>query len=100
MFAKLDNRLRLLVSQFLLGMMFFYGVEQLFINQLSGAASRGLVTIAFTLGVLVFDIPTGIMADKFGRKRCLLWGCGAGTVALALLASSYTLAPYLLGCFI
>ncbi|MGH7241684.1 MAG: MFS transporter [Candidatus Saccharimonadales bacterium] len=101
MFKRLDNYKRLIISQFLLGMMFFYGIEQLFIsNVLGDAVARGPITIAFTVGVLVFDIPTGILADKFGRKLCLLLGCGVGVASLLTLASSHSVAVYVVGALL
>jgi MFS family permease len=99
-FAKLDNGHRLLIGQFLLGMMFFYGVEQIFINELSGPAARGAATAAFTVGLLLFNVPTGILADKFGRKRCLLSACAVAIISLLIMAVSHSLTIYLLGVMI
>jgi MFS family permease len=53
-------------------MMFFFGIEQLFLNTIiGGASSRGYVVIVYVASVLVFDIPTGMLADKYGRKKKL-----------------------------
>jgi MFS family permease len=64
------NCLRL--NHLFLGMMFFFGIEQLFLNTIiGGASSRGYVVIVYVASVLVFDIPTGMLADKYGRKKKL-----------------------------
>jgi MFS family permease len=79
-------------------MMFWYGVEQLFLNKyLHSDSARGFMTVAFTVSVLAFDIPCGILADKFGRKKALLFGCVAQTIGLVVLGSSNSLTQYIIG---
>ena len=38
------------------------------------AAQQGMLGTASTLGVVLGMIPAGIIADKMGRKRAVLWG--------------------------
>ncbi len=40
------------------------------------ASQQGLLGIASTLGVVLGMIPAGIIADRMGRKRAVLWGIG------------------------
>jgi MFS family permease len=90
------NRMRW--AHLFFGMMFFYGIEQVFLNEFIGGDSvRGFATVMFTLGVLVFDIPTGILADRIGRKKALLIGCAVLIASLAILGLSRSLTAYLLG---
>lgn len=82
----------------LLGMMFFYGIEQLFLNKYIGSTSaRGFITIAFTATLVVFDVPGGIVADRIGRKLCLAASCVALMAGLVVLGLSNSLAIYLIG---
>jgi MFS family permease len=90
---------RLQLAHLLFGMMFWYGIEQLFLDKYLGSSSaRGIVTIVFTLSVLIFDVPCGILADRFGRKTALLVGCAAQTIGLIVLGTSSSIEQYLLGC--
>ncbi len=90
--------LRLRIAHFFLGMMFFYGIEQLFLDKIIGDSStRAFVTIVFTASLLVFDIPAGMLADKFGRKKSLLAACVAQTAGLLVMGLSSSLMFYLLG---
>ncbi len=43
-----------------------------------------VVNAAFTLGQLVFEVPTGVIADTIGRKMSFLIGIGALAVATLL----------------
>jgi MFS family permease len=89
---------RLQISHLLMGMMFWYGIEQLFLDHyLHDASARGYLTIAFTASLLVFDIPGGILADKIGRKKALLIGCVAQVIGVIVMGASHSLAQYLIG---
>jgi MFS family permease len=96
---KTPNTLRRLqIAHLLFGMMFWYGIEQLFLNKyLHTSSARGYLTIAFTASLLVFDIPCGVLADRSGRKNALLLGCVAQTIGLVVLGSSNSLAQYIIG---
>ncbi|MEO7364492.1 MAG: MFS transporter [Candidatus Saccharimonadales bacterium] len=90
--------LRLRIAHLFFGMMFFYGIEQVFLDKYIGPGSaRGYVTVLYILGLLVFDIPTGILADRVGRKKTLLIGCAVLVISLLILGLSRTLPAYLLG---
>jgi MFS family permease len=79
-------------------MMFFYGIEQLFLDRyLGNRSARGYATIVFALSLLVFDVPTGIIADKIGRKVCLVAAVVIQALALVVLGVSSSLGVYLLG---
>jgi MFS family permease len=92
---------RLQIAHLLFGMMFWYGIEQLFLNKYLGTSSaRGYLTIAFTVSLILFDIPGGILADKFGRKKALLLACVAQIIGLVILGSSNSLTQYLIGSLV
>ncbi|WP_273852890.1 MFS transporter [Guptibacillus spartinae] len=61
---------------------------------------------AFVVGSLIFQMPLGIMSDKFGRKNVLLisiligWGCFSGaifTTSIPLLFTLFFLAGMMVG---
>jgi MFS family permease len=93
------NMLRKLqIIYLLVGMMFFYGIEQLFLDRyLGNRSARGYATIVFALSLLVFDVPTGIIADKIGRKVCLVASVVIQAFALVVLGVSNSLEVYLIG---
>jgi MFS family permease len=89
---------RLQIAHLFLGMMFWYGIEQLFLNKYLGTSSaRGYMIIAFTASLIAFDIPGGLLADKLGRKKTLLIACIVQVIALLVLASSNSLLEYSVG---
>lgn len=81
-----------------LGMMFWYGIEQLFLDTvLRDAAARTIITIVYTASLLAFDIPGGIIADRFGRRRSLLLGTIVLIASLTVFAFSTSVATYAVG---
>jgi MFS family permease len=89
---------RLRLVWLLLGMMFFYGIEQLFLNKvIKDHSARAYLTIGYALALVAFDVPAGILADKVSRKLCLLLGCLVQIVALLVLGTSHGIAQYIVG---
>jgi MFS family permease len=92
---------RLKLISLCMGMMFWYGIEQLFLDTiLQDPNARAWVTVVFTVTLLLFDIPGGWIADKFGRKPTLVGGLVLQAVAVALLAASDSLQLYLAGTMV
>jgi MFS family permease len=90
---------RLQIAHLCLGMMFWYGIEQLFLNHvLRDPSARAYVTIAFCVALLAFDIPTGVFADKVGRKAALIACCIVQALAVLTLGLSHSLSAYIIGC--
>ena len=57
------GRLRLIY--FCFGLMFWYGIEQLFLdNILQDPSARAVVTTVWAVTFLLPDIPSGIIADR------------------------------------
>jgi MFS family permease len=82
-------------------MMFFYGIEQLFLNKvIKDSSARAYVTIIYLAALLVFDVPTGILADRVSRKLCLLLGSVVQIISLVILGASSTVLVYLIGSFV
>lgn len=61
--------------------------------------SKGLVMILqtiFTLSCCIFDIPTGILADSWGKKKCIVISC----LIVSLSFLTYSIADNLLICIL
>ena len=89
---------KLYLSNFLTGLVFWYAIENLF--QLSigmDGVGIGINIAVLTLFNILFDIPSGILADRWSRKYVLM----VSTVALAVASTVYGLSNslwmYLIG---
>lgn len=92
---------RLKTIQLMAVMMFWFGIEQLFLdNIIQDSSARMWTTIAFTGGLLLFDVPTGMLADAFGRKRAVLVGFIVLIVSLLLLGTSSNVLIYALAALL
>lgn len=82
----MSNVGKLYLSNFLTGLVFWYAIEQLFLQ------SIGINTILMAVNIsvlalfnFIFDIPSGMLADKWSRKGTLM----ISAVALALSSVMY-----------
>jgi MFS family permease len=92
---------RLRIAWLFFGMMFFFGIEQLFLNKvLKQPSARAFLTVAYVAGLVIFDVPTGILADRVSRKLCLLLAGGVQIISLVVLGISNSLQTYLIGSLI
>lgn len=66
--------LRLTLSQTLAASLIF-GINTLFLLD-AGLSNTGafVANAAFTAGMVIFEIPTGVVADVVGRRSSYLWG--------------------------
>lgn len=93
-----SNILKLYASNFLVGLVFWYGIEKLFMQSIGIDAVGISVTIAVLFAFnLVFDIPSGILADKWSRKGVLLVGVAALALSSLLLGLATGLELYIVG---
>lgn len=68
---------KLYLSNFLTGLVFWYGIEKLFMTSIGiNAYSLGTITALFIVATMLLDIPGGMLADRWSRK---------GTLALSTL---------------
>jgi len=89
---------RLRLAHLFMGMMFWYGIEQLFLNHyLHNPSARAYLTIVYAASVLVLDIPGGVLADKIGRRRTVLLACVIEVLAVIVLGMSRDMWQYLIG---
>jgi MFS family permease len=81
---KSPQILKLYISNFLTGFVFWYGIEKLFMSSIGiNPLGIGLATATLTIFLVLFDIPAGVLADKWSRKGVLV------VSSLALAASSW-----------
>lgn len=100
-FMKLTTVTKLKLISLCMGMMFWYGIEQLFMDKvLQDPSARAWTTFVFTATWLAFDIPGGLLADKFGRRRTLIVSSVLQILGLTTFVASQTLPIYLLGAFL
>lgn len=88
---------KLYASNFLTGMVFWYGIEKLFMESIGiDAVGIGIVTAAIIVFITLFDIPIGILADKWSRKGTLVISALALAVASFVASQSDGLWMYLI----
>ena len=81
------RRLYLLLTLFqTLAASLIFGINTLFLLD-AGLSNTGafVANAAFTAGMVVFEIPTGVVADAVGRRASFLWG----TVTLGVTTALY-----------
>jgi MFS family permease len=95
---KITNIHRLYLSNFLTGLVFWYGIEKLFMQSIGiNAIGIGAATAAVTIFLVLFDIPAGILADKWSRKGMLILSALALAICSFILGSSKGLTTYIIG---
>jgi MFS family permease len=89
---------KIYISNFLTGLVFWYGIEKLFMGSIGiDAVGVGLATALFLGFNLVFDIPSGILADRWSRKGMLVVSALALALCSIILGTSNGLPLYILG---
>ncbi|HEX8763288.1 MAG TPA: MFS transporter [Candidatus Saccharimonadales bacterium] len=89
---------KIYLSNFLTGLVFWYGIEKLFMGSVGiDAVGVGVATALFLGFNLVFDIPSGVLADRWSRKGMLVVSALALAFCSLILGSSNGLAQYILG---
>ncbi len=84
-----------------LGMMFWYGIEQLFMDTfLHDPNLRAWSTALFVGTMLIFDIPGGVIADRFGRRKTIIMGAFLQFAGILLMGISSSVIVFLTGIFI
>lgn len=98
---KLTNIQKIYASNFLTGLVFWYGIEKLFMTSIGiDAVGIGAATVALTSFLIIFDIPSGIIADKWSRKGMLAVSSISLALSSIVLGSSNNLGVYVIGSFL
>lgn len=86
---------------FFTGLLFWYGIEQLFLNQIGdGVFIRGVTLAVFSVAMLLTNIPIGAFSDIYGRVLSLKIGLIILLLALVILGSATGTVVYAIGAFI
>lgn len=92
------NIKKLYLSHFLIGLIFWYGIEKLFMQGIGiDATGVGIVAAVTLVGTIMLDIPSGILADKWSRKGMLFVAVLAMMASTAMLGLSNSLGIYMVG---
>ena len=95
---KLTQMQKVYISHVLTGLVFWYGIEKLFMQSIGiNAFGIGLVSVLTLIITLFFDIPSGILADKWSRKGTLILSAISLATSSFILGTSNNLSMYLLG---
>lgn len=83
-----DRVHRIYISRFLQGLVFWYGIEKLFLQDIGVSPQVIGLLVALYMGVmLLLEVPAGILADKWSRKRQLaaaMFILGAGSFIMGI----------------
>jgi len=95
---KLTRIQKLYLSNFLTGLVFWYGIEKLFMKSIGiDAFGIGIATAFISIFNLILDIPAGILADKWSRKGMLVVSAVALVATALTLGTSHSLLQYIIG---
>lgn len=95
---KLTQIHKLYLSNFLTGLVFWYGIEKLFMRSIGlDAVAVGTLTVITIVLNLVLDIPSGILADKWSRKGLLIISAVSLAICSILLGNSNGMVMYAAG---
>lgn len=92
------NIAKLYICNLLTGLVFWYPIEKLFMYQI-GISPFGVSVNAVVLVIItsIFDVPFGILADRWNRKYTLLLGIVALGIGSLIAGASHSLLMYTLG---
>lgn len=86
------------LSNFLTGLVFWYGIEKLFMKSIGiDAVGIGIASVVFLAFTTIFDIPFGILADKWSRKGVLVLSAIGLATCSVLMGMSHSLLLYAFG---
>ncbi|MCW1907894.1 MAG: MFS transporter [Candidatus Saccharibacteria bacterium] len=89
---------KLYISNLLTGLVFWYGIEKLFMQSIGiDAFGVGIVTAVILVFTLLFDLPMGLVADKWSRKGQLVISAVSLGACSFILGMSNSLTVYIIG---
>lgn len=98
-FSEISQAKKLIAIQFLVGSVFWYGIEKTFVKDELGFGAIGIsmVVATYLIVTLVLEVPSGILADKWGRKNVLISSLVLFIAANIVLGASQDMGMYLIG---
>ena len=55
-----------------------------------------LLQALFAISVVIFEVPSGYLADMIGRRQSIFWGCILGTAGFSIYSFSFGFYGFLL----
>lgn len=95
-----NRQIRLLtILNFCVGLVFWYGIEKVFLRDSLQIGPTGIsqIVIVYMAVTLLLDVPAGVVADKWGRKKTLALALTFFVASNAVLGLSQDFTMYLLG---
>lgn len=93
-----SNITKLYVINILVGLVLWYPIEKLFMTSIGITPfGVGLTSAVLLSIVLIFDVPAGVLADRWKRKYVLIIAVLGLACSSIIMGSSNSLAEYLLG---
>jgi MFS family permease len=98
----MHKNIRLLTWFNFMGEFRLYGpIMILYFAQVSGSYALGMSVFSITmLAVSVFEVPTGVLSDRIGRKYIMVAGAAAGIVSVTCYAIGGTYTMLVIGAII
>jgi MFS family permease len=89
----------LIAVHFLIGFIFWYGIEKIFLSDILHVGPTGVsaIVILYMVMTLVLDVPASVIADRWGRKRMIVLAVSLFLAANVVLALSQNFTMYLAG---
>lgn len=96
---SVDKRLRpLLIADFFAGLMFFYPVTFPLMHHLGfSTAQMSLYALTWNTVILAIEVPSGILADRWSRKKVIMLGQVIIAIGAAILGFAHTFAGFIIG---
>lgn len=94
---KLHSNVRkLYLLNLLVGIVFWYPIEKLYLKDL-GASPLGISisALVFLVTIIIFDVPSGVLADKWKRKNTLLLAIVCFIISCIMGGMSHSWVQYL-----
>jgi MFS family permease len=93
------NITKICASSFFAGLIFWYGIEKLFMQNGIGISAFGIGIAVVTLQTttVLLDIPFGVLADLWSRKGVLIVSAFALAICSLIMGASHSLAVYVVG---
>jgi MFS family permease len=90
----------LYVAALLLNLALWVPIEKLFMTSIGfDAALVGVMAAVYSLAVPVFEVPSGLLADRWSRRGVLLLACLAAVVSVTIGGLSQNVTTYLVSAF-
>jgi len=92
------NIKKLYICNLLTGIVFWYAVEKLYMQSI-GISPLGISinAVVFLLITIIFDVPSGVLADKWNRKYTLVLAILSLGLSSFILGTSSSFTQYLIG---